>query len=342
MNAVSATSWLVAPQWTNRAASGSSDRTRSVSAFTSGIAGVPARKVSRDSSAASKSPTLAAFAITSAAPFGITSNRDSMRARATSKSSIARRMERSENTSASASVVARLSIRRMSDIEEYRLAIRAQPDLEIPDVRFRPVRHQRIAAILRYQREDRITLIGRLIGEIDTSVKLLEQPAGEKQHVQMRSLFPHAPRLNRIECANAVFFRAKPAEAAIFAGGVRLPYFQHGIVNQSSIAIEYSTGQMDTIAFRGLPVWRETQMEKRPDGLRWCRIQFHVHSNMLIQMASLRGPATQCRNDNQARIPAERSPGRSLPPDAASPSRPESIVKPDRRASTDRQGNTFA
>ena len=42
-------SWLVAPKWTQRAASGSRDATRSVSARTSGMAGLPAEAVSSPS-----------------------------------------------------------------------------------------------------------------------------------------------------------------------------------------------------------------------------------------------------------------------------------------------------
>src|SRR5215475_7340979 len=112
MSAVSETSWLVAPQCTKPAAEESIDRTRSVSALTSGILGVPARRDLRDNSPASNDAGVAAAAIDWAADAGIIPNRDSTLASATSNCSIACRIELSENNSASASVLARLSIKR--------------------------------------------------------------------------------------------------------------------------------------------------------------------------------------------------------------------------------------
>ena len=108
--AVSATSWLVAPKCTKSALFGSRDRTCVASAVTKPMDTVPVLRAERPISAASRL-SMVELAIAAAASRGISPTAASACANAISKSSIAWSNERSENTSASSVVVARLSIR---------------------------------------------------------------------------------------------------------------------------------------------------------------------------------------------------------------------------------------
>ena len=109
--AVSHKSWLVAPQCTNPAASGSALRTCSVNCLTNGIAGVALYKVAeaRESSIELSEWWRDGYL---AAAAGIIPRRPSTRARATSKRTMARRTEASEKITLAARLVVRLSMRR--------------------------------------------------------------------------------------------------------------------------------------------------------------------------------------------------------------------------------------
>ena len=76
---------------------------------------MPARNMPRDRASVSNSLACAAAAMRSAADFGTMPTRASAQASAISKSNMACRTELSENTSASGSVVAKLSIRRAAN-----------------------------------------------------------------------------------------------------------------------------------------------------------------------------------------------------------------------------------
>ncbi len=102
---VSIASWLVAPQCTKRAASGSRLSTSAVSALTIGIAGFPAAAEPRDSATASNSSPRHCASICDAAGPGIRPACAVARASAASKSSMPCRRPRSEKISRTSSVL---------------------------------------------------------------------------------------------------------------------------------------------------------------------------------------------------------------------------------------------
>ena len=114
--AVSAASWLVAPQCTKPAAAGV---TFAVSMLTNGMAGVPARSDWRTSSATSKPSGTAACVMAAAASAGMRPTFASARASADSKPSIASKTERSEKISDNDAVAARLSMNRVDIFRSY-------------------------------------------------------------------------------------------------------------------------------------------------------------------------------------------------------------------------------
>ncbi len=82
---VSTASWLVAPQCTNRAATGSLAATRALSALTSGIAMLAESRASRAMASASKLSATAARAMAPAEDSGMIPRLACARARADSK-----------------------------------------------------------------------------------------------------------------------------------------------------------------------------------------------------------------------------------------------------------------
>ena len=102
---VSITSWVVPPQWTQRAASGSRAWTSAVRLLTIGTVGMPASAAAAPTLRRSKSSARQCFAITTAAASGITPTRASARASAASKSSIPCNLATSPSIAATSALV---------------------------------------------------------------------------------------------------------------------------------------------------------------------------------------------------------------------------------------------
>src|ERR1700722_10928622 len=223
----------------------------------------------------------------SAAACGMSDSCACVRASAISNCKSAANTEWSENTSASASVVARLSIRRTaktssvrlkrwnspntpSNIEEYRLVLAAKVDSKTPPPRTRRIRHgdQRSSPLRRNQRQYRILLIGGIARKINTRRQTLQQSPRKNRDVHVRrlhnALMPrHGAGNHRLKYARSVRTSCQSAETTtrrivycrlhvfrmgILAVCIRLPDFDHGIGDRRAFAVQYSAFEMDVLA----------------------------------------------------------------------------------------------
>src|SRR5215475_8271555 len=150
-----------------------------------------------------------------------------------------------------------------SDIEENGFTLALDSDVESVDPQVAPqllVGNESPAPVRRYQRQDGIALVGRLIGKIKAGVDLPEHPAREDAEHDMRRLqlairARYGARFDRVKAESAVLIgcratkshkfrvrsRAAVARMGVTALRVRLPHFQHGVIDRHAVAVEHLT-----------------------------------------------------------------------------------------------------
>src|SRR5262245_16832531 len=160
-----------------------------------------------------------------------------------------------------------------SDVEENRLVLTLHPDVEAVDRHFAfgfLVGDERPAPVGWDQRQDGIAGIGALIREIEARIDLPQHaPREDTEDNMWRLRLAVWPRyrsgLDRVEAEDAILVRRRTAEAhepgvrprtivswmGVAALRVRLPYFDHGIVDRQAIAIEDPTLNVD-LGTRGI------------------------------------------------------------------------------------------
>src|SRR5665213_1922025 len=199
------------------------------------------------------------------------------------------------------------------DIEENRLVAALHADIETVDRGAAAgllVGNESAAPIGRYQRQYRIGVVGLLVGEIKPRINLPQHAAREDADHDMWRLrlavrARYRTGLDGVETIDAVLVGGGTAEtgelgvrARLLAAGmdvaalrVRLPDFDHGVVDRHAVAVEHAALYMDLrprgvgrnqiVADGFLPaigaVWiplgaalgRQAIGEERADGLRW-------------------------------------------------------------------------
>src|ERR1700694_55632 len=133
-------------------------------------------------------------------------------------------------------------------------------------------------------------------------------------------------------------FRLRVIRVVVLAVCVRLPYFDHGIVESYGIAIEDTNGEQDTLALcfgtRNAAdttlIGRETKVKKGTDGLGGGRNQIPIRCRMGLRQ----GRARRYRICSRWPTAAASFPDRTWRSFAASPSRPESTDRLDQRRTT--------
>src|SRR5262249_13324369 len=148
----------------------------------------------------------------------------------------------------------------------------------------------------RNQRQHRIFLISRIIGEVDSCKKLLEHPAGKDRYKNMRRLqiaigSGDAAWPDGLELACSGFISAQPPKTkkSIFSGTARLinaraeaaftiglPDFNHRVRNGLFFPIGDAARKPKMLSLHlrsgntadAIPFRRQPQMEERTNGLR--------------------------------------------------------------------------
>ena len=115
-----------------------------------------------------------------------------------------------------------------SGVEEHRLVGALQADVEAVEAGLGRIGlgHQRVAAVGRHQRQDRVGGVGRIAGEVDAREQPLQQAAREDADIDVRRLqraagTRHLARLDGGEGEAAVLVGRAAAEAAKRVGGER-------------------------------------------------------------------------------------------------------------------------
>src|SRR5882762_9560517 len=223
-----------------------------------------------------------------------------------------------------------------SEIEEHRFVLALQDDAPLERALGLAFRDQRGATRGWNELEERVLGVTLLVGKIDPRRELLEHPAHEDRHHEVRRLQHaarpgHAARLDGGEAKRALIVGRDAAEAPesalelffllvrgmrVLAVRIRLPDFDQAVAYADALAIEQPPFDRHPLALgaargdvaRGEPV--EPDVEIRPDRLAAARVQAHVNA----PSAWHRGRAARCRSGTPAPIPERCSPSRTPRP----------------------------
>src|SRR5215471_4454022 len=190
-----------------------------------------------------------------------------------------------------------------SDIEEHSLLFAAEVYVKVPMVVFTSeLRQKGRPASCRHESENRILLVGGVIGKIDARGQPLQNPASKDRHINMRRLqraviAGNPARLDGFKPADASrigrqatkankpwikLFALKIVGMVVPALSIGLPDFDHRIVHGRAMAIQHAAEQADSFALGRVGYQAADgggvgdEMKERTDCLRWDGLHVHV------------------------------------------------------------------